>query len=88
MSETSNPNVNGLRIVADFQRMTDRHDDGKPEIERIYRELVEIETALEGFAVLLNELECQQIRADYLKCLLEPHIERTGRAVSALSTLI
>lgn len=88
MSETGHPNINGLRVVADFERMLGRRNDIKPEIERVHQEFSEISTAMEGFVVLLNELECQQIRADYVKCLLEPHIERTVRAVNALSALL
>lgn len=88
MSETGHPNINGLRVVADFNHRFGIRQGDKPEMERVYREFTEILTAMEAFTVLLNELECQQIRADYVKCLLEPHVERAARTVNALGALL
>lgn len=88
MSETGHPNVNGLRVVADFNHRFGSRQGDRSELERVYREFTEVLTAMEAFTVLFNELECQQIRADYVKCLLEPHVERAARAVTALGALL
>lgn len=64
--------TNGLRVARDFDHRTSIINPHWKNHSR----LIQTTTALEALAVMLMELEDQQIRADYVVCLIEPHIER------------
>ena len=85
MSHATTGNTNSLRILADFKHMTHR---GTPSLDRVYGNFGELLAALECMVVMLNELECRQIRADYLKCLLEAQVDRANRTLDDLGSLI
>lgn len=78
---TATPN-GGLRILSDFDHRRNTSTAVSP--REHYRRLIETETALEAVAVMLQELECRQIRADYIACLIEPHVQRLKEATTGL----
>jgi len=88
MSHAATNNTNNLRIVADFKHMPRRGTHGAPTLDRVHGNFIEVISALECMVVMLNELECRQIRADYLKCLLEAQVERANRHLEELESLI
>lgn len=85
MSHVATDKINNLRVIADFDHMPRR---GTPTLDRVHGNFIEVLSALECMVVMLAELECKQIRADYLKCLLEAQVDRANRHLEELGSLI
>lgn len=82
LSETQNTD---LRLLPDFEHtMSLGAKRSRLSPQEHYTRLVQVSTALEGVAVLLNEVECKRIRADYLTALLAPQIRNLSESVCAL----
>ncbi|NMG72290.1 hypothetical protein [Parazoarcus communis] len=85
MNRDTTDTINHLRVLPDFDHM---HHRGTPTLDHVHGSFIEVLSALECMVVMLNELECRQIRADYLKCLLEAQVERANRHLAELGALI
>jgi len=76
--------INHLRVVPDFAHLPRPASKACESLADAFDHLMETSTALESIVVLLNELECKQIRADYVRHLLEPHVARSVNAIETL----
>lgn len=80
--------LNHLRILADFRHMPRQGIRRATSVGDVYDEVIATSTALEFLMVILNGLEDHQVRADYLRCLIEPHVSQLCRTVEDLSEFI
>ena len=87
-STCPHPNVNGLRIVADFDHLSRAATTDPASIAEIHGTLLGSLTAFECLVVMLHQLEDKQIRADYLKCLIEPHVTQLASSSDKLSSML
>jgi hypothetical protein len=80
--------LNHLRVLADFRHMPRQGIRRATNVNDVYDEVIATSTALEFLMVILNGLEDHQVRADYLRCLIEPHVSQLCRTVEDLSELV
>jgi len=80
--------LNHLRVLADFRHMPRQGIRRATSVNDVYDEVIATSTALEFLMVMLNELEDHQVRADYLRCMIEPHVSQLCRTVEDLSEFV